>query len=426
MTLKQTKLNRTILTLCLTIGLSAVSSSAHATIIRLRRTATVDKALIHLGDVADVFADSELAAVDLQQITLSTSPIPGNSTRLKIDQIRSRLLKFNVEVGGLEFQGSSVVLVTRRGQLQKSAVSSPRTTLAGATMTRSTLAGAAGRVAAPRPFRQTELTNHSNISPRSISNLRDVSTADIRLADTVIHDLVRDYLTEWAPDWGTPIIRPLLAIPTVPTILSARSGNLKIVDGKQVSDDVFQLTVAVPTGEAASTPGLPAAAATPVVKNVDVRVRVTRRPKVLAARRSIQQGQMIRESDLEWREVDDLRNGTAEPETLIGMEARRAIRQGDFVKLSSVKPPTLIKRDDVVKVAVTLGNIQAIRKMKARSDGILHDVIQLVPLDGSNKDTLVVRVTGKSQAEPIDFVSDDDKTRIRLASNEDRVDRRRD
>lgn len=425
MTLKQTKLNRTILTLCLTIGLSAVSSSAHATIVRLRRTATVDNALIHLGDVADVFADSELAAAELQQITLSTSPIPGNSTRLKIDQIRSRLAKFDVEVGGLEFQGSSVVLVTRRGQLQESAVGSPRTTLAGATMTRSTLAGAAGRVAAPRPFRQTELTNHSNISPRSISNLRDVSTADIRLADTVIHDLVRDYLTEWAPDWGTPIIRPLLAIPTVPTILSARSGNLKIVDGKQVSDDIFQLTVAVPTGEAVSTPGLPDAvvAGTPVVKNVDVRVRVTRRPKVLAARRSIPQGQLIRESDLEWREVDDLRNGTAEPETLIGMEARRAIREGDFVKLSSVKPPTLIRRNDVVNVAVTFGNIQAIRKMKARSDGILHDVIQLVPLDGANKETLVVRVTGKGQAEPIDFVSDDDETRIRLASNEDRVDR---
>ena len=151
----------------------------------------------------------------------------------------------------------------------------------------------------------------------------------------MIHDLVRDYLAEWAPDWGTPIIRPLLAIPTVPTILSARSGNLKIVAGKLVSDDIFQLTVAVPTGEAALTTGTSpatgtataAVSTTSIVKNVDVRVRVTRRPKVLAARRSIAQGQMIREADLEWREVDDLRNGTSEPETLVGMEARRTIRQ---------------------------------------------------------------------------------------------------
>ena len=422
MTLKQT-----ILTLCLTIGLSAVASSTHATIVRLHSSATVDKALIHLGDVADVFADDELAAAELQQITLSTSPIPGNSTRLKLDQIRSRLLKFNVEVGGLEFQGSSIVLVTRRGQLQTSAVASTRTTLAGVATTRTTLAGATNRVAAPRPFRQTELTGHSSTSLQTTTNLRDISTADIRLADTVIHDLVRDYLAEWAPDWGTPIIRPLLAIPTVPTILSARSGNLKIVAGKLVSDDIFQLTVAVPTGEAslttATSPATGTATAavstTPVVKNVDVRVRVTRRPKVLAARRSIAQGQMIREADLEWREVDDLRNGTSEPETLVGMEARRTIRQGDFVKISSVKPPTLIKRDDVVKVTVTFGNIQAVRKMKARSDGILHDVIQLVPLDGSNKDTLVVRVTGKGQAKPLDFESDDDDdTRLRLTANE--------
>ena len=140
---------------------------------------------------------------------------------------------------------------------------------------------------------------------------------------------------------------------------------------------------------------------------------------MLAARRTILQGQTIREADLEWREVDDLRNGASEPETILGLEARRTIRQGDFVRVNSVRPPVLIKRDDEVKVAVTSGNIQAVRKMKARSDGILHDVIQLVPLDGSNKDTLAVRVTGKGQAEPVDFESDEDETRIRLASNED-------
>lgn len=405
MTLKQS-----ILTLCLTIGLSAVSSDAHAAIVRLRSSATVDNGLIHLGDVADVFADNDLAAAELRQITLSTSPIHGNSTRLKLDQIRSRLSKFDIEVGGLEFQGSSIVLVTRRGKLQTSAVASTRTTLAGAS----------DRVAAPRPFRKTDLDRHKTTSLRTISNLRDISTADIRLADSVIHDLVRDYLTDWAPDWGTPIIRPLLAVATVPTILSARSGNLKIVDGKQVSDDVFLLTVAVPTDElnSATDTSVAAVEATPVVKNVQVRVRLTRRPKVLAARRSISSGQVIREADLEWREVDDLRNGTSEPETLVGMEARRTIRQGDFVKLSSVKPPTLIKRDDVVEVAVTFGNIEVIRTMKARSDGILHDVIQLVPLDGPNKDTLAARVTGKRQAEPIGRESDDDEPGIRLTANE--------
>jgi flagella basal body P-ring formation protein FlgA len=413
-------LKHTMLTLCLTIGLSAISSAAHATIVRLRSSATVDNGLIHLGDVADVFADDELAAAELQQITLSTSPIPGNSTRLKLDQIRSRLSKFDVEVGSLEFQGSSIVLVTRRGKLQASVVASPRTTLAGATMSRTTLAGANDRVAVPRPFRKTELDNHKSTSLRTISNLRDISTADIRLADTVIHDLVRDYLTDWAPDWGTPIIRPLLAVATVPTILSARSDNLKIVDGKLVSDDVFLLTVAVPTGEltSATDTSAAAAAATPAVKNVQVRVRLTRRPKVLAARRSIQHGQIIREADLEWRAVDDLRNGTSEPKALVGMEARRTIRQGDFVKLSAVKPPTLIKRDDEVKVTVTFGNIQAIRIMKARSDGILHDVIQLVPFDKSSKETLVVRVTGKGQAEPLNRESDNDETRLRLTANE--------
>jgi flagella basal body P-ring formation protein FlgA len=403
-------LKRTILVCFLACGLSATASTAHATIVRLHRSATVDKALIHLGDIADVFADDEQAAARLQSITLSTSPIPGNSTRLKIDEIRSRLLKFDVEVGALEFQGSSIVLVTRRGQLPTASQSSYRTTLASSP----------NRTSKPRPFRRTELASHAAATPRTISSLRNISTSDMRLAETVIHDLVRDYLSEWASDWGTPIIRPLLAVPTVPKILSARSGNLKIVSGRPLSEDVFFLTVAIPTSEAlvadsTTSAGTPS---TPKIETVQIRVRVTRRPKVLAARRAIAQGQVIRESDLEWQEVDDLRNGTADPETVVGMEARRTIRQGDFVKDTYVKPPTLIKRDEEVDVTVKFGSVQVTRTFKARRDGILNDIIELVPLEGTSKEKFFARVTGKGQAKPLNRESDDKDSGIRLTNGE--------
>ncbi len=399
-----------ILACFLACGLSATASTTHAAIVRLHSSVTVDKALIHLGDVADVFADDGQVAADLQGITLDTSPIPGNSTRLKLDQIRSRLLKLRVEVGALEFQGSSIVVVSRRGQLPTSA----------GTWSRSKLAGASNRAPAPRPFRRTELASYSNRPHRTISDSRDIPTADLRLAETVVHDLVRDYLSEWAPDWGQPIIHPLLTSTAVPTILAARSGNLKIVAGKPLADDIFLLTVAVPTSELStatttSKPGIPAAT---VVRKVQVRVRVTQRPKVLAARRIIAQGQVIREADLQWQEVDDLRNGASDPEVIVGMEARRDIRQGDLVELNSVKPPTLIKRDDLVKVAVQSGSVRLTRTLKARRAGILNDIIELVPLDGSSKDSLLVRVTGKGTAEPLDTESDDDAPAIRVTMNE--------
>ena len=399
---------QTILVCFLACGLSATASTAHATIVRLHSSVTVDKALIHLGDVADVFADDDQAAAKLQMITLSTSPIPGNSTRLKLDQIRSRLLKFDVEIGALEFQGSSIVLVTRRGQLPVSTYPSNRTTLAKAP----------NRVIAPRSMRRTELAGYATPTPRTISSLSNIATSDIRLAETVIQDLVRDYLSEWASDWGTPIIHPLLAIPTVPTILSARSGNLKIVSGKPLSEDIFLLTVAIPTGEALAAE-TDAASTESTVETVQVRVRVTRRPKVLAARRVIAQGQVIREADLEWQEVDDLRNGTADPESVVGMEARRTIRQGDFVKDSSVKPPTLIKRDEEVDVTVKFGSIQVTRTFKARRDGILNDIIELVPLEGASKEKFFARVTGKGQAKPLDHESADKDSGIRLTNGED-------
>ena len=400
---------QTILACFLACGLSATASTVHATIVRLHSSVTVDKALIHLGDVAEVFSDDGEAAAKLQRITLDTSPIPGNSTRLKLDEIRARLLKFHVELGALEFQGSSIVVVTRRGQLPASASS----------WSRSRLAGASNRISAPRTSRKTELASYSNRPHRTISDPRDIPTADLRLAENVVHDLVRDYLSEWAPDWGTPIIHPLLTTSSVPTILSARSGNLKIVAGKPLADDIFSLTVAVPTGEvspAATTSKSDAAAA--AVKTVHLRVRVTRRPKVLAARRSIAQGQVIREADLQWQEVDDLRNGASDPEGVVGMEARRAIRQGDLVKLNSVKPPTLIKRDELVKVAVQSGSVRLTRTLKARRAGILNDIIELIPLDGPNKEPLLVRVTGTGTAEPLDTESDDDAPAIRVTMNE--------
>jgi flagella basal body P-ring formation protein FlgA len=402
-------LKQTILACFLAGGLSAIASTAHATIVRLHSSVTVDKALIHLGDVAEIFADDDQAAAELSRITLDTSPIPGNSTRLKLDEIRSRLLKFRVEVGALEFQGSSIVVVTRRGQLP--ATASP--------WSPTKLAGASNQVPSPQPFRRTELASYSTQSPRKVFDPRDIPIADIRLAETVIHDLVKDYLSEWAPDWGTPIIHPLLATPDVPTILSARAGNLKIVSGKPLTDDLFSLTVAVPTGEF-TTPAISSENddAASGVKSVQVRVRVTRRPKVLAARRIIAQGQVIRETDLEWREVDDIRNGASDPETIVGMEARNNIRQGDLVKSTSVKPPTLINRDELVKVTVQSGTIRLTRTLKARRAGILNDIIELVSLDRSNKETLLVRVTGKGTAEPLNTSSKDDAPAIRLTVNE--------
>jgi len=402
---------QTTLMCILAVGLASGATTADGAIIRLRSIATVDKALINLGDIAEVFDDDPQAASRLKTIALRTSPVPGTSTRLNINQIRDRLMGFDVALGSLEFQGSSVVLVTRRGELQGASAFS-RTTLAKP------------RAVEPktRPFRRTGLAEQATATTRTVSSLRSISTADMRLAETVVHDLVRDYLGEWAPDWGTPIIRPLLAVPTVPVILSARSGNLKIISGTTMEDDLFLLTIAVPTGEPMALPASPGGTNSTgtATKTVRVRVRVTRRPKVLVARRVIPQGHLVQEADLEWKEVDDLRNGVSDPKIVVGMEARRTIREGDFVKANSVKPPILIERDELVKVAARYGSIRVTRTLKARRAGILNDIIELMPVEGSDRTPLLVRVTGKGQAEPLDRGSDTDKAdspQIKLTVN---------
>ena len=57
-------LKQTILACFLACGLSAIASTAHATIVRLHSSVTVDKALIHLGDVAGVHGCVEPHAGD--------------------------------------------------------------------------------------------------------------------------------------------------------------------------------------------------------------------------------------------------------------------------------------------------------------------------------------------------------------------------
>lgn len=404
------KSGRAILVCMLTVGLEMVASSVSGAIVRLHSSVTVDQPLVGLGDVADVFGNNEQEVERLKAITLGTSPIPGNTTRLKLDEIRSRLARFNVEMGAVEFQGSSVVQVTRRGQLRASVSS----------VSREVPASSAVRPKVSRPFRKTELVVQASATARTVPDSSRVPTADIRLAEEVVHELVRDYLNEWAPDWGTPIIRPLLTVPTVPTILAARHGNLRIVAGKALADDLFLLAVSVPTGEvetahlASSASGESESA----TRTVHVRVRVTRRPKVLTARRVIPQGQVVRDSDLQWKEVDSLRNGESDPEVIVGMEARRTIREGDFIQVSAVRPPTLIKRDELVKVAVQAGSIRVSRTLRARRSGILNDVIELVPLDRSDRTSIFARVTGKGQAEPINRESDDEGAGVRLTVGE--------
>lgn len=386
----------------LMLVLAASTPSARGAIVRLHSSVIVDKSLVTLGDVAEIFDNSEQEVARLQSLTLGTAPIPGNSARIRLDEVQSRLARFSVRVGAIEFQGSSVVLVTRRGQLS-----------APVRLARTPLAKPVARDSSPLPLRRTELIAQTSAVMSATPASATVPTADIRLAEDVIHDLVRDYLSEWAPDWGTPIIRPLLTVPTVPTILAARDGNLRIVAGKMLSDDLFLLAIEVPVEEAGSAQ-LASADPESTTRTVHVRVRVTRRPRVLTAGRLIPQGQIIQETDLEWLEVDSLKNGASDPETVVGMEARRTIHEGDFIQASSVRPATLIQRDELVKVSVQAGSIRVSRTLKARRSGILNDVIELVPLDRSDRTSIFARVTGKGRAEPIERDSNGGSSGLRL------------
>lgn len=376
--------------LILTLGAAIICSTtvAEAAIVRLHRAVTLDKGLVRLGDVADVHADSESLATSIRAATLGPAPIPGNRTRFTLNQVRSRLNSRRIELGMIEFQGSSSVTVTRRKHLTRTSQSS------GARLATQD----ESRPKNGKAIIRTQSASESKPTVRTVAAIREVSTADMRLAESIVHDLVRDYLERWAPEWGNPFIRPLLSTDVVPMILSARGGNLKIVEGKVLNEDHFLLTLAVPppkTTAESSKVGPTTVADDP--GQVRVRVRVARRPKVLAARHSISPGQLIRATDLEWIEVDDERNGTSDPDELIGMEARRFFRAGDAIRVESVRPVKLVERGQLVKVTSVVGSVRVTGTYQARKAGVKNEMIELRSLDGER--SILARVTGMSQAE---------------------------
>jgi len=380
--------------LLMILGLSAMltlsADAAQAAIVRLHRSVTVDKGLIRLGDVAQVHADDETLSQAIRNVMLGPAPIPGNRRRFNLEEIQARLRAGRVSVGTIEFRGNSLVVVTRP---QRSGSSeSPGSGQNGTNKD--------AEPEAVKPLYRTQLASQSESKVRTIASLRDVSTADIRLADTIVHDLVRAYLKKWAPDWGNPFIRPLLSTDVVPTILAARNGNLEILSGKLLNEDHFLLTIAVPDSalpEAPESSFVARAGADDGRTHIRIRVRVTRRPKVLAARRSIARGQLIRQADLKWIEADDERNGATDPEELVGMEARQLLRAGDPIRVESVKPAMLIERGRLVKVTSAVGSVRVTGTYKARKSGAKNELIELETLDGERR--LLARVTGVGRAE---------------------------
>jgi len=208
-----------------------------------------------------------------------------------------------------------------------------------------------------------------------------VSAAQFAQAQQMVKSAVHAYLRQNAPDWGSPVIRPLLTTQQAPAVLRSPDGLVRILQGTQPDEEHFRLTVS-PTGTAADT--------------LQVSVRITLRPRILGAARDLPAGHMITPADVKWIEVDDARDGTAQIELVTGQQTRRPVRRAERLRPDQLKPAHLIRKGEVVRVTAGSSRLRVSETFRAQRDGIRDDIIPLISLDG--KRTVEARVSGVNEA----------------------------
>ena len=133
-----------------------------------------------------------------------------------------------------------------------------------------------------------------------------------------------------------------------------------------------------------------------------VAVEVALKKDVIVALNPISRGQTITRADImtEERSFKKLEHiGMTKPTTVIGQEAKRAIRMGDMINAGDIKSKVLVKRNDLVSIRSVQSGIAIESAGKALEDGSLGDSIE-VRNEGS-EETFWARVTGLRQAEAL-------------------------
>jgi flagella basal body P-ring formation protein FlgA len=172
------------------------------------------------------------------------------------------------------------------------------------------------------------------------------------------------------PEDGTRILR----VREVQELLEMRGANMQEIQLRGASRIELRGSAVVAT--AASVP-------------------VPRRGKVTAvvATRHLNRGDVIREGDVECREISLSSRGlppATSVDDVLGLELINAVAAGQPIDKSTLQPPLLIQRGATVSVFARVGGIQVTAVGRALEDGARDDLITVALVDGRDK-----RVTGR-------------------------------
>lgn len=322
--------------LLLTCLCGAMTVSVDAAVIRLREKATVDAALISLGDIANLSEVDEAEREQLQRLTLAPAPSAGRTTTITLDTIRRELSLRGIDQTNLQFSGPSQTDVSRYSRTETA---------------------------------QPQIT---------------VSERDHELLEQRLEQTVQQAIAEQLP--GNTSIRVAFVESQIRDLLTT---GLQSSRWQVDVSTIQRLGPQLLRFETVDSQGLPVAR--------ELRVVLSESPRVLALKRALPRGKVIRADDLQWVEAEQTAGLFLDPQEVIGTETIRSVRADQPLQQSDVRQLPLVRRNEIVSVSANIGSISVRRYCRSLGEASLGQFVTLVPVDG--KDKITARVTGLREAE---------------------------
>jgi len=122
-----------------------------------------------------------------------------------------------------------------------------------------------------------------------------------------------------------------------------------------------------------------------------------RGPQVLAYVHSLNTGDIVQAQDLTWsREAVAGLDAPRDPDSVIGMAARRPVREGDAVSLRDISAPVVIKKDDVISVTFAVSGLSLSLQAKAMTDAAVGQSVAVI--NPASKKVIQAVATAPGQA----------------------------
>lgn len=139
-----------------------------------------------------------------------------------------------------------------------------------------------------------------------------------------------------------------------------------------------------------------------VQKTIICRVSIETEGLVVTAVQDIPRGKTITEKDISIRQIE-LSRSTGSPiwdmYSVVGMSAKKFIPSGAHIRLEDIESPVIVKRNQVVPVEYSQGNIAISARVKVLSDGRIGERVRCMHLNSEQQFEAIVQPDGTVKVE---------------------------